>query len=102
MDVTLAGVLLTAIIWAPVNAASEQLLWIYIFESWDLYPLDRHQNYIRRWGYRAVGLLFFSTFVGLIHTMFWLNFLHTVDSEIIFGLLFVLTTTISGYIHIWV
>ena len=32
------GILLTALIWAPLNAATEQLLWIYLFESWDLYP----------------------------------------------------------------
>ena len=33
-----SGILLTALVWAPLNAASEQLLWIYLFEAWDLYP----------------------------------------------------------------
>ena len=88
------GVLLTALIWAPLNAASEQILWIYIFDAWDLYP----QQY--RIGYRLLGLLFFSAFVGLIHALFWVKFLHTVQDGTVFGTIFVVITSLTGFIHI--
>ena len=88
------GILLTALIWAPVNAATEQILWIYIFESWDLYPKKVNLTY------RAIGLLLFTTFVGLIHTSFWVQFLHTVQSGTLFGTLFIILTSISGFLHI--
>ncbi|MHA1585348.1 MAG: hypothetical protein ACTSVU_02605 [Promethearchaeota archaeon] len=109
---TFSGVLLTALIWAPLNAASEQLLWIYIFESWDLYRLGIKEDKIKKentfimkilnnhWFYRIVGLLLFSIFVGTIHTMYWTKFLHTTSVATIFGIIFVLCTTLSGFLHL--
>lgn len=96
----LGGIVVTALIWAPLNAASEQLLWIYIFDSWDLYLRHPSKPKNRQWAFRIVGLLLFTAFVGMIHTFFWVNFLHTVDSSNLFGVLFVIGTTISGYLHI--
>ncbi len=93
-DWQISGVLLTALIWAPLNAASEQILWLYIFDAWDLFSQKP------RLGYRLAGLLLFSAFVGMIHTMFWTQFLHTVQPEGLFSVLFVLLTTISGFLHI--
>ena len=90
----LPGVVLTALLWAPANAASEQLLWLYIFDSWDLYPGKKSIPY------RVAGLVFFAAFVGLIHTMFWTKFLTVVEPGTVFGALFVLATTISGFLHI--
>ncbi|RLD09165.1 MAG: hypothetical protein DRI56_04700 [Chloroflexota bacterium] len=88
------GMILTALIWAPLNAATEQILWIYIFEAWDLYPKKIQITY------RSIGLLLFATFVGLIHTNFWVLFLHTVQSGTFFGTLFIILTSISGFLHI--
>lgn len=88
------GVLLTALIWAPLNAATEQLLWIYIFEAWDLYPAKS------RWGVRLIGLILFAAFVGLIHTLYWARFLKTVEPGQLFGVVFVLLTTVSGFLHL--
>ncbi len=93
--ISLLGMLLTAIIWAPLNAATEQVLWIYIFEAWDLYPAQK-PNKLNR----VIGLVLFSTFVGLIHTSFWLYFLHTVQAGTLFGTLFVILTSLSGYLHL--
>ncbi|GAB4533824.1 MAG: hypothetical protein Fur0018_23420 [Anaerolineales bacterium] len=90
----LAGVLLTALFWAPINAASEQLLWLYLFDAWDLYPESTHP------AFRGVGLLLFAAFVGMIHTMFWVHFLTTVQPEPPWGVLFILLTTLSGFLHI--
>lgn len=88
------GMALTALVWAPINAATEQILWIYIFEAWDLYPKKI------KLAYRVIGLLLFSAFVGLIHTSFWVQFLHTVQSGTLFGTLFIILTSLSGFLHI--
>lgn len=90
------GMLLTALVWAPLNASTEQILWIYIFEALDLYP--KKVKII----YRVIGLLLFSTFVGLIHTCFWVQFLHTVQSGTFFGTIFIILTSLSGFLHILV
>ena len=88
------GILITALIWAPLNAATEQLLWIYLFEAWDLYPAKP------RLVYRLIGLTLFAAFVGLIHTMFWAKFLTTVEPNQMFGVIFILLTSVSGFLHL--
>lgn len=93
------GVLLTAIVWATLNASSEQLLWLYIFDSWDLGPIPKGSakgKLVRR----SIALVLFSVFVGTIHTLFWVRFLHTVDASMTLGAVFVVLTSVSGYLHI--
>ena len=97
---SIGGVIFTGLVWATINAASEQLLWIYIFEAWDLYLPWTAENKTKNWVYRVIGLILFSAFVGMIHTMYWILFLHTVDSTVFFGVIFVLLTTISGFLHL--
>jgi len=94
------GIVLTALIWVPLNASSEQILWIYLFESWDLYRKEDEQNSKKNKLFRITGLILFTVFVGTIHTLFWVKFLHTVDSTIIVGGIFVVITSVSGYLHI--
>lgn len=93
-DNPLMGILMTALIWAPLNASTEQLLWIYIFEAWDLYPVRS------RLTFRLIGLALFAIFVGLIHTMFWAKFLDVVNPGQLFGVVFILLTTVSGFLHL--
>jgi hypothetical protein len=90
----LLGVVLTALVWAPLNASSEQLLWIYLYESWDLYPARR------RAGYTVAAIALFACFVGAIHALYWAKFLHTVDPSGPFGIAFVACTSISGFLHV--
>jgi uncharacterized membrane protein len=96
------GAFLTALVWAPINAASEQLLWIYLYDSWDLYTPSKEQYSTRSWVWiqRIVGFILFTAFVGTIHTFFWVEFLVPVMSDNIFGVIFVLLTSLSGYIHL--
>jgi len=96
-DVT--GIILTALCWATLNASSEQLLWIYIFESWDLFQRENTNRLIKIIS-TIVGLLFFTVFVGLIHVMFWARFLKTVDAKGLIGTVFIILTSVSGYLHI--
>jgi hypothetical protein len=96
------GAILTGLIWAPINAASEQLLWIYLYDSWDLYTPSKEQYSTRNrvWIRRIAGFILFTAFVGTIHTLFWVEFLDPVMADNIFGVIFVVLTSLSGYIHI--
>ncbi|MHA1513777.1 MAG: hypothetical protein ACTSRJ_06945 [Candidatus Hodarchaeales archaeon] len=96
------GALITGLVWVPINAASEQLLWIYLFDSWDLYNPSKSQYSARNqvWMKKIVGIILFTVFVGTIHTMFWVNFLETVTVNNAIGIIFIMLTTLSGYVHI--
>jgi len=97
----LIGVLCTGVIWAVANASTEQLLWLYIFDAWDLYKKDTLSRTCRVF-MRTTGLVLFSLFIGTIHALFWAKFLHTVNATGILAILFILGTTVSGYLHILV
>jgi len=97
----IVGVTFTALIWAVANASSEQLLWLYIFDSWDLFKMDQFGR-AGRIAMRISGLLLFSIFVGTIHSLFWAKFLHTVDPDSSLGIIFIIVTSGSGYLHILV
>ena len=65
------GLALTALIWAPLNGAMEQLSWQYLLDAW-------RNRWPGGWQRRAglvVGWLLLLTFVALIHILFWTLFL---------------------------
>ena len=68
---TLFGFLVTLLIWAPLNAAMEQLAWFYVFDAWR----TRWSQGTLRWVGFAVGLALLLFLVAMIHIMFWLLFL---------------------------
>lgn len=98
-DAALGGILFTGIVWTVANASSEQLLWIYIFDSWDLQGKEKSTR-AGRYLKRAAGLILFSFFVGMIHALYWGRFLHTVSAENTLGVIFIAATSLSGYLHI--
>src|SRR5262249_46877787 len=65
------GLLVTALIWAPMNAALEQLSWFYVFDAWR----NRWRVGNLRWVGLVVGALLLVTLVALIHILFWSRFL---------------------------
>jgi hypothetical protein len=65
------GLLVTALVWAPMNAALEQLSWFYVFDAWR----NRWRAGNLRWVGLAVGALLLVTLVALIHILFWARFL---------------------------
>lgn len=65
------GLLVTALIWAPMNAALEQLSWFYVFDAWR----NRWNAGRLRWIGLVVGALLLVTLVALIHILFWAKFL---------------------------
>jgi hypothetical protein len=65
------GLLATALVWAPLNAAMEQLSWLYVLDAWrNRWPDGRP----RRLGLLA-GVVLMVVFVTLIHVIFWIRFL---------------------------
>lgn len=65
------GLALTALLWAPLNGALEQLSWQYVLDAWrNRWP----SGWPRRLGL-AVGIVLLLVFVALIHILFWVDFL---------------------------
>lgn len=89
------GIIITALCWATISASSEQLLWIYIFESWDCFTQANRKTLMR-----IAGLGFFTLFVGMIHIRFWTLFGEAADPKFTAGIIFVILTSISGYLHL--
>jgi hypothetical protein len=65
------GLLVTALVWAPMNAALEQLSWFYVFDAWR----NRWRTGNLRWVGLVAGALLLVTLVALIHILFWSRFL---------------------------
>jgi len=68
---TLLGFLGTLLLWAPINAFSEQLSWLYVFESFSEFWDEKMKRGIGT----AIGVLLYVTYIGLIHALFWGRFL---------------------------
>ena len=67
----LSGILLTLIIWAPINAFAEQLLWIYVYDAF----ANRFEGKFLKTLFSGLGLLFYWGMIALIHILFWTKFL---------------------------
>lgn len=66
-----AGLALTALVWAPLNALLEQLSWFYVLDAWRL----RWAGKAARIGGTAAGVALLLALVALIHILFWVPFL---------------------------
>jgi hypothetical protein len=65
------GLALTALIWAPLNGALEQLSWQYVLDAWrNRWPRGR-----LRWFGTAIGVVLILALVALIHLLFWTLFM---------------------------
>ena len=96
---SLIGFFITLLIWCPVNAFMEQLLWIYIYDSF----ANRFDTKWLKILFSGIGLVFFWGFIGLIHVFFWAKFLMGVNTtfpyfQIFLGLQYPLTI---GYLIIY-
>jgi len=66
-----SGWILTLIIWAPINAFAEQLIWLYTFDSFAEY----FKEGVMRKVLTVIGGILYLTLIGLIHAFFWGKFL---------------------------
>jgi hypothetical protein len=70
-NASLSGFFLTLLIWAPVNAFAEQLLWIYVYDAF----ANRFEGKALKMVFSGLGLLFYWGMIALIHILFWTKFL---------------------------
>jgi hypothetical protein len=98
-DFNLLGFILTLVIWAPVNAFSEQLIWIYTFDSYAEFFKDGSRRKVMI----AIGSLLYIALISLIHVFFWILVLPEGQYVFPFSELFVpIQTVISiGYIFLY-
>lgn len=75
-DFNLFGFLVTLLVWAPINAFSEQLSWIYVY---DVFDKLLNTKYGQRVGI-VIGLIFYFSIIGLIHIFFWASFLFEAET----------------------
>ena len=95
----LGGFILTLIIWAPINAFAEQLVWIYVYDAF----ANRFEGKTLKILFSGLGIVFYWTMIALIHILFWSKFLmefHNTSPywQIFMGLQYPLTI---GYIMIY-
>jgi hypothetical protein len=89
------GVALTALIWAPLNGAMEQLAWLYVLDAWrNRWP----GGWQRRVGV-GVGWLLLLVLVTLIHIVFWSLLLPAKQSGE-FGWIDRILTTLLTFVYV--
>lgn len=98
-EFSLRGFTLTLIIWAPVNAFAEQLLWIYVYDAF----ANRFAGKALKIIFSGLGILFYWAMIALIHILFWAKFLMEFQTSVPYwqlymGLQYPLTI---GYIIIY-
>ncbi|MDD1756622.1 MAG: CPBP family glutamic-type intramembrane protease [Methanomassiliicoccales archaeon] len=95
----LVGVLLTLLIWVPLNAFTEQLLWVYIFDSFETRWTERKKRLVGG----VIGILLTLVFVGMIHALFWGSFLPSFESVAPWSYIFFATQFIitPGYLFLY-
>ena len=98
-DFNILGFILTLGIWVPVNAFSEQLIWIYTFDSY----AEFFKEGAKRKVMIVFGGLLYLTLISLIHLVFWILFLPEGQSIFPFNVLFVPIQTVIaiGYIFLY-
>jgi hypothetical protein len=98
-DFNLLGFIITLVIWAPVNAFSEQLIWIYTFDSYaEFFKEDPKRKVMI-----GIGSLMYVALISLIHLLFWILVLPEGQSIFPFSALFILIQTMIaiGYIFLY-
>jgi hypothetical protein len=99
LDFNLLGFIITLAIWPPLNAFSEQLIWMYTFDSY----AEFFKEGPKRKGMIALGGLLYVTLISLIHLLFWISFLPEGQYVFPFSELFVPIQTVIaiGYIFLY-
>lgn len=74
-ETTFIGFFITLLVWCTVNAFTEQLIWVYIYDAF----ANRFEGKGLKILGHGLGLVFFWAFIGLIHVFFWIKFLLEID-----------------------
>lgn len=93
------GWIMTLIVWAPINAFSEQLIWLYTFDSFAEYYKEGRKRTVMVF----IGGVLYLMLIGMIHVLFWAKFLLGSNYLFIFTELFFIIQFIIpiGYILLY-
>ena len=93
------GWILTLLIWAPINAFAEQLIWLYTFDSFAEYYKEGR----RRGVMVFIGGFLYLILIGMIHALFWGKFLLESNYVFLFTEIFFLIQFIIpiGYVFLY-
>ncbi len=93
------GWALTLAAWAPINAFSEQLIWLYVFDSYAEYYKEGRRRTVMVF----IGGALYIGLIGLIHALFWGKFLLGSSYLFLFTELFFIIQFIIpiGYIYLY-
>jgi hypothetical protein len=93
------GWILTLAIWAPINGFSEQLIWLYAFDSFAEYYKEGPKRSIMVF----IGGALYLALIGMIHVLFWAKFLLESSYVFIFTQIFFIIQFIIpiGYIFLY-
>ena len=93
------GWILTLVIWAPINAFAEQLIWLYTFDSFAEYYKEGRNKSIMVF----IGGGLYITLIGIIHALFWGKFLLESNYVFLFTEVFFIIQFIMpiGYIFLY-
>jgi len=99
LDLELSGFLLTLFIWAPINAFMEQLIWIYVYDSFANYYSEGKKRTI----FVILGWIIYFSFIGLIHVLFWARFLFESEFLIPWSIILILSQFViaAGYLLVY-
>ena len=78
------GVLISLLLWAPLNALMEQLSWIYCYDAFASRFTERNKRIIGN----IIGVVLMLSLVGLIHALFWAKFTPAYSVQSSFFLVF--------------
>merc|ERR1712228_40988 len=74
--------LITLFAWCPINATLEQLLWLYLYDAFACFDVsNKYKSKLIEYGLIFLGSLMSLAFVGMIHALFWTNFLMEFDEN---------------------
>lgn len=93
------GWVLTLVIWAPINAFSEQLIWLYTFDSFAEYYKEGRKRSVMVF----IGGALYIALIGMIHALFWGKFLLESNYVFVFTEVFFIIQFIIpiGYIFLY-
>lgn len=97
---SLIGFILTLFLWAPINALSEQLIWIYVYES---YANFYEEEGLKRKLFVGIGFIFYITLIALIHILFWTKFLFESEAQFPWTIILIIGNFILsiGYLYLY-
>ena len=90
------GVLISLVVWAPLNALMEQLSWIYCYDAFASRFAKKNHKIVGN----IIGFILMLSLVGLIHILFWAKFTPAYSTTSSFFLVFTVLQFVTTGLYI--